>query len=91
MKKSKFAPWLKTISGFVIASSVLVGIGYSFAYADNGAILILAIAFVFMSIFSGLSLLVISEVLEYLQHITKQLDDLYKQNEPSKKHFDKII
>ena len=91
MKKSKYAPWLKTISAFAITASILVGIGYSFQYSNNTAIIILTIAFVFVSIFSGLLLLVISEALEYLQHITKQLDDLYNQSEPSKQHFDKII
>lgn len=91
MKKSKYAPWLRTISSFTITASVLVGIGYSFAYSNNTAMIILTIAFVFMSIFSGLLLLVVSEVLEYLQHITKQLDDLYSQKERNKQRFDKII
>lgn len=91
MKKTKYAPWLRTISAFTITASVLVGIGYSFAYSNNTAMIILTIAFVFMSIFSGLLLLVVSEVLEYLQHITKQLDDLYSQKERNKQRFDKII
>ena len=91
MKKSKYAPWLRTISAFTITASILVGIGYSFAYSNNVAMLIFAIAFALIGAFSGLLLLVVSEVLEYLQHITNQLDDLYKQNEPSKNHFDKTI
>ena len=91
MKKSKFAPWLKTISGFVIATSILVGIGYSFAYSESESVIALVIAYVFAGVFSGLLMLVVAEILEYLQHITKQLDDLYNQNEPSRQHFDKTI
>lgn len=91
MKKSKYAPWLKTLSTFTITASFLVGIGYSFAYSENGAILILAIAFAFMGAFSGFLMLIGAEILEYFQHITKQLDDLYNQNEPSKQHFGKSI
>ena len=89
MRKSKYGPWLKTAAGFTITGSVLVGIGN--AFQENEVMIIISLASAVLGIFSGFIMLIGAEVLEYFQHITKQLDDLYNQNEPSKQHFDKTV
>ena len=89
MKKSKYAPWLRTAAGFTITGSVIVGIANIFQ--ENEVMIIISLASAFLGVFSGFIMLIGAEVLEYFQHITKQLYDLYNQNEPSKQHFNKTV
>lgn len=74
MKKSKFAPWLKTISAVVVTGSFLIGLTCGVTQG------LIGLFYIVVGVSFGFILRIGAEVLEYFEHITKQLDDLYNQN-----------
>ena len=90
MKKSKYSAWLITFSSIIIGLSVIGGVCIGIAFKEDFAFLF-AFSMIVVGVFVAFFLKVLSDILEYLQHITKQLDDLYRQNELQKQHFDKSV
>ena len=88
MRKSKILPWIKFLVGFMITLSA-IGSGIIGLTAKSDYQSVYAIAFLLAGLFFSFILAILGESLEYFEHITTQLDNIYHKEENKKaKHID---